>query len=70
MNVITAQSYLEQTASATRERLSELYDEDPLLQDALLALIPDFEYPDFSHLTVAQIQKKYLATFRTSESVE
>lgn len=39
--------------------VSDLYDNDELFRQALNDLIgPDFEYPDFAHLTVAQARKK------------
>jgi hypothetical protein len=37
------------------EVLSDVYDEDEFLQDALSVLIPAFEYPDFQHKTIGEI---------------
>lgn len=39
------------------ERIADLYDEDDLVADALIALIPDFEYPDWSYKTVGDVLK-------------
>lgn len=39
--------------------VAELYDTDPAFADAINDLIPGFEYPDWSHRTVADI-KRYL----------
>jgi hypothetical protein len=40
------------------EKLADLYDDHEDLQDAMQALFPDFEYPNFSHLTIGQIQRR------------
>jgi hypothetical protein len=39
--------------------VAEIYDEDPEFASALNAMFPGFEYPDFSHLTVEQVMKKF-----------
>lgn len=39
------------------ERIADLYDEDDFVADALNALIPDFEYLDWSHKTVGDALK-------------
>ncbi len=43
-------AYLESHPRATR--VAELYDDDNRFADALNRLIPDFEYPNYSHRTV------------------
>jgi len=44
---------------AGNERVSDLYDDDEQFANAIRDLAgPDFEYPDFSHLTVSQASKK------------
>lgn len=63
MNILRAEAYL-QRLSTSPEKLAELYDDDEMLRDALTTLFPNFEYPDFSHLTLAQIQAKYLKSPR------
>lgn len=39
-------------------KVADEYDDNDELRDALNSLIPDFEYPDFSHLTIGEIIKK------------
>lgn len=58
MNILRAEAYLSRL-STSPETLAELYDDDEMLREALATLFPDFEYPDFSHLTLAQIEAKY-----------
>jgi hypothetical protein len=41
------------------ERIAELYDDDEILQMALAALCPGFEYPDHSHRTIGEFLKLY-----------
>ncbi len=38
--------------------LARFYDNDPALRDALAVLIPDFEYPDHSHRTLAELEQR------------
>ncbi|KWT98104.1 MULTISPECIES: hypothetical protein [unclassified Variovorax] len=59
MNILRAEAYLARFANS--ERLSDIYDDDGMLQAALAVLFPGFEYPDFSHLTMAEIRKRYAA---------
>lgn len=40
-------------------KVVEVYDEDPDFSAAMSTLFPDFEYPDFSHLTMTQVLAKY-----------
>ena len=39
------------------EQIEELYDDQPALASALTTLIPGFEYPDWSHRTIADVRK-------------
>lgn len=39
------------------EQIDELYDEHPALASALATLIPGFEYPDWSHRTIADVRR-------------
>lgn len=58
MNILRAEAYLaRQTPHSTK--LSELYDEDDMLRSAVNTLFPNFEYPDFSHLTIGELLKRY-----------
>jgi hypothetical protein len=41
------------------EKIADLYDDDEELQSALHALFPEFEYPDFSYLTIWQVLQRY-----------
>ncbi|MDP1870225.1 MAG: hypothetical protein Q8K61_01230 [Gallionella sp.] len=41
-------------------KVSALYDTDPAFAGALQALFPRFEYPDFSHLSVAEVKRRSL----------
>jgi cytochrome c peroxidase len=40
-------------------KVAEIYDEDAEFASALNTLFPDFEYPDFSYLTITAIITKY-----------
>jgi hypothetical protein len=59
MNILRAEAYLARIANS--DRLADVYDDDEMLQSALAVLFPDFEYPDFSHLTLAEIERRYAA---------
>lgn len=61
MNLLRAEHFLA-TYGAPSTRLSELYDDDEMLQSALVTLFPGFEYPDFSHLTLREIELRYHAS--------
>jgi len=37
------------------EKTSDLYDDDEMFADAINSLIPNFEYPDWSHKTVREV---------------
>jgi hypothetical protein len=39
--------------------VAEVYDEDHQFAEALGEMFPNFEYPDFSHLTVQQVLVKF-----------
>lgn len=58
MNILRAEAFLEQYGAGSL-KLAELYDDDEMLRSALATLFPGFEYPDFSHLTLSEILKKY-----------
>lgn len=59
MNILRAEAYVKQYPQF--EKLADVYDDDEMLASALNTLIPQFEYPDFSHLTVGDVFKKYQA---------
>ncbi len=42
--------------------LCAVYDDDPELQSALARLFPDFEYPNYSHMTLREIWQRYKRT--------
>ena len=48
-----AEAYLRRLGAF--EKVADLYDNNEMLQMALAAWIPEFEYPDHSHKTVRQI---------------
>jgi hypothetical protein len=50
-----------------RTKVHEVYDTDQEFRDAVNTLFPNFEYPDFSHLTVEQLLVRLTAA-RTSEA--
>lgn len=41
------------------EKLGEVYDGNPHLPEVLNVLFADFEYPDFSHLSIDEVRAKY-----------
>lgn len=41
-----------------KEVVADLYDDDEMFRMAVASLMPGFEYPDVSHLTVGDILKK------------
>lgn len=45
--------YLKENMDAS-DKISEHYDNDPIFADAINAIIPNFEYPDWSHRTIGQ----------------
>ena len=63
MNLHTAEAFLRNYEN-TQARLSEVYDDDDQLRDALGVLFPEFEYPDFSHRTIGEIERRYFASPR------
>lgn len=63
MNILRAEAYLNRLGQ-DQTPLSELYDDDEMLQSAMVTLFPDFEYPDFSHKTLGQIRKQYFSNPR------
>jgi hypothetical protein len=58
MNILRAEQYL-QTRVPFHSKVSELYDDDDMLRDALSVLFPGFEYPDISHLTFRELWARY-----------
>lgn len=58
MNILRAEQFLNQYGSGD-SRLSDVYDDDEMLQSALLTLFPDFEYPDFAYRTMNEIRSLY-----------
>lgn len=51
-----AEAYLRRLGAF--EKVCDLYDDDEMLQGALLALIPTFEYPDWSHRTIGEVLRR------------
>ncbi|AQQ43298.1 hypothetical protein A8E81_10900 [Burkholderia cenocepacia] len=49
-----AREYLSQFKDS---KIADIYDDYPTLREALLVLIPDFEYPDHSYKKISQILK-------------
>lgn len=49
-----ALAYLKSVIS-TAVKVADRYDVDPKLRDAMALLMPGFEYPDVSHLTLAKL---------------
>lgn len=64
MNILRAEAFLK-NVSPGNMKLADIYDDDEMLRSALATLFPDFEYPDFSYLTIEQIRKRYFAQPRT-----
>lgn len=60
MNILRAEQYLSNMAPGNM-KLADIYDDDEMLRSALATLFPEFEYPDFSYLTIEQIRKRYFA---------
>jgi hypothetical protein len=58
MNILRAEHFLKHYGNS-HSRLSEFYDDDEMLQSVMVTLFPDFEYPDFSHLTLGEIEARY-----------
>lgn len=38
--------------------IKDRYDEDELFRFCILTLMPDFEYPDWSHRTISEFLRK------------
>lgn len=58
-NVERSQSALRTLESfASRTKVADLYDNEETLQEALATCFPEFEYPDFSHLTMQEVVAK------------
>lgn len=58
INIYRAENFV--SAYNGHIKISEVYDDDDMLSMAISTLFTDFEYPDFSHLTVGEIWKRYL----------
>lgn len=56
MNKFRAHQYLSRFSQY--ETIGSLYDEDDMLSEAILTLMPDFEYPDWSHKSVPEFLRK------------
>lgn len=54
------------TSGRENDRLADCYDEDTRLQSAMSQLFPNFEYPDYSHLTMSAIRIRYLKMRRSA----
>lgn len=46
------------TSDTPETKVADVYDDSEQLREALSTLIPDFEYPNYSHLTLAQVQRR------------
>lgn len=44
------------------EKVADLYDDNEPLREALAVLMPGYEYPDISYLTLAQVQRRCQAS--------
>lgn len=44
------------------EKLADIYDDDDDLRSALIEAIPNFEYPNYSWMTVAQVEARLAAS--------
>ena len=60
MNLMRAEHFL-RDYGAPSTKLAELYGDDDMLQDVLAVLFPGFEYPDYSHLTMEELRRRYFA---------
>jgi hypothetical protein len=60
MNILRAEAYLKGVAPGSTT-LADIYDDDDMLQAALITLFPGFEYPDYSHLSIDELRKRYFA---------
>lgn len=58
MNILRAEAVLAQIAPQST-RLSDIYDDDDMVREAVNTLIPGFEYPDHSHKTIRELLVKY-----------
>lgn len=63
MNILRAEHFL-RDYGPKNAKLADLYDDDEMLASAMTTLFPDFEYPDFSHLTLREIEQRYAAQRR------
>ena len=55
---MTKEKAIEVLKKHSRSTLSKLYDTNEEVAEAVKALIPNFEYPDYSHMTIGEIIKK------------
>ncbi len=42
---------------STEIRVADLYDQEPRLASAMALFYPGYEYPDYSHMTLAQLHR-------------
>ena len=68
MNIYRAENFVSTYTSCIR--LSDVYDDDEMLSMALSMLFTEFEYPDFSHLTMGEIWKRYLKEAKNQICIE
>lgn len=53
-----AESMLEQLPYTT-DTVADVYDDNPVVSEVLTTLFPDFEFPEFSHLSIDQVRRQY-----------
>lgn len=58
MNILRAEAYVKQYVPQST-KLADVYDDDEMMSAAMLTLFPEFEYPDFSHLTLREVMQRY-----------
>ena len=54
----SALDYLGDELTCVDDTVAERYDDDAQLREAIQCLLPGFEYPDISHLTLAQLYRR------------
>ena len=59
MNILKAEHILFSYPCAGGNRLSDVYDDDEQLREAVNSLFPGFEYPDHAHKTLAELWAQY-----------
>lgn len=65
MNVLRADAYLKRLGG--HEKLSDIYEDDEMLQESLAAMLPGFEFLDYSHLSIQELRARYFQAPRSLE---